>query len=163
MIMPIIPLYQIILIYLFSALSSYDKEKKKVSFSLFLAVSGIYLFGFVVLYHTANFSYDEAFKVTNFLLFLLGASGLLNMKYQDQEVQIMIPMYQIILILILNAVVAYDKEKHEYNFDILLVFSVFHLGLLFLLYQISIIPSENIANVSIAMLGLLAYVNIFDY
>lgn len=72
-------------------------------------------------------------------------------------------MYQIILILILNAVVAYDKEKHEYNFDILLVFSVFHLGLLFLLYQISIIPSENIANVSIAMLGLLAYVNIFDY
>lgn len=75
----------------------------------------------------------------------------------------MIPMYQIILILILNAVVAYDKEKHEYNFDILLVFSVFHLGLLFLLYQISIIPSENIANVSIAMLGLLAYVNIFDY
>ena len=75
----------------------------------------------------------------------------------------MIPMYQIILILILNAVVAYDKEKHEYNFDILLVFSVFHLGLLFLLYQISIIPSENIANVSIAMLVLLAYVNIFDY
>ena len=81
MIMPIIPLYQIILIYLFSALSTYDKEKKKVSFSLYLAVSGIYLFGFVVLYHTANFSYDEAFKVTNFLLFLLGASGLLNMKY----------------------------------------------------------------------------------
>ena len=75
----------------------------------------------------------------------------------------MIPMYQIILVLLLNAVVAYDKEKHEYNFDILLVFSVFHLGLLFLLYQISIIPSENIANVSIAMLGLLAYVNIFDY
>lgn len=75
----------------------------------------------------------------------------------------MIPMYQIVLVLILNAVVAYDKEKHEYNFDILLVFSVFHLGLLFLLYQISIIPSENIANVSIAMLGLLAYVNIFDY
>lgn len=75
----------------------------------------------------------------------------------------MIPMYQIILILLLNAVVAYDKEKHEYNFDILLVFSVFHLGLLFLLYQISIIPSENIANISIAMLGLLAYVNIFDY
>lgn len=74
-----------------------------------------------------------------------------------------IPMYQIILVLLLNAVIAYDKEKHEYNFDILLVFSVFHLGLLFLLYQISIIPSENIANVSIAMLGLLAYVNIFDY
>lgn len=75
----------------------------------------------------------------------------------------MIPMYQIVLVLLLNAVVAYDKEKHEYNFDILLVFSVFHLGLLFLLYQISIIPSENIANVSIVMLGLLAYVNIFDY
>ena len=81
MIMPIIPIYQIVLIYLFSALSSYDKEKKKVSFALFLAVSGIYLFGFVVLYHTANFSYDEAFKVTNFLLFLLGVSGFFNMKY----------------------------------------------------------------------------------
>lgn len=79
--MPIIPIYQIVLIYLFSALSSYDKEKKKVSFALFLAVSGIYLFGFVVLYHTANFSYDEAFKVTNFLLFLLGVSGFFNMKY----------------------------------------------------------------------------------
>ena len=75
----------------------------------------------------------------------------------------MIPFYQILLVLVLNAIIAYDKEKHEYNFDILLVFSVFHLGLLFLLYQISIIPSENIANVSIAMLGLLAYVNIFDY
>ena len=81
MIMPIVPIYQIVLIYLFSALSSYDKERKKVSFALFLAVSGIYLFGFVVLYHNANFSYDEAFKVTNFLLFLLGASGFLNMKY----------------------------------------------------------------------------------
>lgn len=81
MIMPIIPIYQIVLIYLFSTLSSYDKEKKKVSFALFLAVSGIYLFGFVVLYHTANFSYDEAFKVTNFLLFLLGTSGFLNIKY----------------------------------------------------------------------------------
>lgn len=79
--MPIIPIYQIVLIYLFSALSSYDKEKKKVSFALFLAVSGIYLFGFLVLYHNANFSYDEAFKVTNFLLFLLGVSGFLNMKY----------------------------------------------------------------------------------
>lgn len=79
--MPIIPIYQIVLIYLLSALSSYDKEKKKVSFALFLAVSGIYLFGFVVLYHNANFSYDEASKMTNFLLFLLGVSGLLNMKY----------------------------------------------------------------------------------
>lgn len=75
----------------------------------------------------------------------------------------MIPMYQIILVLLLNVVIAYNKEEHKYNFDILLVFSVFHLGLLFLLYQISIIPSENIANVSIVMLGLLAYVNIFDY
>lgn len=81
MIMPIIPIYQIVLIYLFSALSSYDKEKRKVSFALFLAVSGIYLFGFVVLYQTAGFDYDEAFKVTNFLLFLLGVSGFLNMKY----------------------------------------------------------------------------------
>ena len=75
----------------------------------------------------------------------------------------MIPMYQVILISILNAIIAYDKEEHKYNFDILLVFSVFHLGLLFLLYQIPNIPLENFANVSIAMLGLLAYVNIFDY
>lgn len=81
MMVTIVPIYQIVLIYLFSALSSYDKEKKKVSFALFLAVSGIYLFGFVVLYHNANFSYDEASKMTNFLLFLLGASGLLNIKY----------------------------------------------------------------------------------
>lgn len=81
MMVTIIPIYQIVLIYLFSALSSYDKEKKKVSFALFLAVSGIYLFGFVVLYHNANFSYDEASKMTNFLLFLLGVSGLLNIKY----------------------------------------------------------------------------------
>ena len=81
MMVTIIPIYQIVLIYLFSALSSYDKEKKKVSFALFLAVSGIYLFGFLVLYHNANFSYDEAFKMTNFLLFLLGVSGLLNIKY----------------------------------------------------------------------------------
>jgi hypothetical protein len=75
----------------------------------------------------------------------------------------MIPMYQIILILILNAIIAYNKEKHEYNFDILLVFSVFHLGILFLLYQIPNIPRENFANVSIALLGLLAYVNVFEY
>lgn len=75
----------------------------------------------------------------------------------------MIPMYQIIFILIFSAISAYNKEKREYNFDVLLVFSVFHLGLLFLLYQIPNIPRENIANVSIAMLGLLAYVNIFDY
>lgn len=75
----------------------------------------------------------------------------------------MIPMYQIISILILNAIVAYNKEEHKYNFDILLVFSVFHLGLLFLLYQIPNIPLENFANVSIALLGLLAYVNVFEY
>lgn len=75
----------------------------------------------------------------------------------------MIPMYQIIAVLVLDTIIGYNKEERKYNFDVLLVFSVFHLGLLFLLYQISIIPSENIANVSIAMLGLLAYVNIFDY
>lgn len=75
----------------------------------------------------------------------------------------MIPMYQVIAILVLNAIIAYNKEKREYNFDVLLVFSVFHLGILFLLYQIPNIPRENIANVSIALLGLLAYVNIFDY
>jgi hypothetical protein len=80
-IIPIIPIYQIVLIYLFSALSSYDKKEKRISFALFLAVSGVYVFGFVVLYHNANFSYDEAFKMTNFLLLLLGISGLLNIKY----------------------------------------------------------------------------------
>lgn len=75
----------------------------------------------------------------------------------------MIPMYQIVLVLLLNVVIAYNKEEHKYNFDVLLVFSVFHLGLLFLLYQIPNISHENIANVSIALLGLLAYVNVFDY
>ena len=75
----------------------------------------------------------------------------------------MIPMYQIIFILIFSAISAYNKEKREYNFDVLLVFSIFYLGLLFLLYQIPNIPRENIANVSIALLGLLAYVNVFDY
>lgn len=75
----------------------------------------------------------------------------------------MIPMYQIVSVLVLNAIIAYDKEEREYNFDILLVFSVFYLGVLFLLYQIPNIPHENIANVSIALLGLLAYVNVFDY
>lgn len=75
----------------------------------------------------------------------------------------MIPMYQIIFILIFSAISAYNKEKREYNFDVLLVFSAFHLGLLFLLYQIPNIPRENIANVPIALLGLLAYVNVFDY
>lgn len=75
----------------------------------------------------------------------------------------MIPMYQIIFILIFSAISAYNKEKREYNFDVLLVFLVFHLGLLFLLYQIPNIPRENIANVPIALLGLLAYVSVFDY
>lgn len=75
----------------------------------------------------------------------------------------MIPMYQIVVVLVLNAIVAYDKEKHEYNFDILLVFSIFFWGLLFLLYQIPNISNKNIANVVISLLGLLAYVNIFDY
>lgn len=74
-----------------------------------------------------------------------------------------IPFYQIVLVLVLNAIIAYDKEEHEYNFDILLVFSIFFLVLLFLLYQIPNIPNENIANVVISLLGLLAYVNIFDY
>ena len=74
----IIPIYQIVLIYLFSALSSYDKKEKRMSFALFLAVSGVYVFGFIVLYNNANFSYDEAFKITNFLLLSLGISGLLN-------------------------------------------------------------------------------------
>ena len=72
-------------------------------------------------------------------------------------------MYQIIAVLFLNAIIAYDKEEREYNFDILLVFSVFYLGVLFLLYQIPNIPSENIAKVFISLLGLVAYVNIFDY
>ena len=78
MMVTIIPIYQIVLIYLFSAFSSYDKKEKRMSFALFLAVSGVYVFGFVVLYHNANFSYDEAFKMTNFLLLPLGVSGLLN-------------------------------------------------------------------------------------
>lgn len=75
----------------------------------------------------------------------------------------MIPMYQIISVLVLDTIIGYNKEERKYNFDVLLVFSVFHLGLLFLLYQISNISHKNIANVSIALLGLLAYVNIFDY
>ena len=75
----------------------------------------------------------------------------------------MIPMYQIIAVLVLSAIVAYNKEEREYKFDVLLVFSVFYLGVLFLLYQIPIISSENIANVFISLLGLVAYVNIFDY
>lgn len=74
----IIPFYQIVLIYVFSAFSSYNKEKKKVNFALFLAVSGIYVFGFFALYHSANFSYDEAFKLTYYLLFSLGICAFLN-------------------------------------------------------------------------------------
>lgn len=72
-------------------------------------------------------------------------------------------MYQIISVLVLDTIVGYNKEERKYNFDVLLVFSVFHLGLLFLLYQIPNISHENIVNVSIALLGLLAYVNVFDY
>ena len=53
----------------------------------------------------------------------------------------MIPMYQIITVLVLDTVIGYNKEERKYNFDVLLVFSVFHLGLLFLLYQI-----PNISN-----------------
>ena len=75
----------------------------------------------------------------------------------------MIPMYQIITVLVLDTIIGYNKEERKYNFDVLLVFSVFHLGLLFLLYQIPNISHENIANVSIALLGLFAYVNVFDY
>ena len=48
----------------------------------------------------------------------------------------MIPMYQIIAVLVLDTIIGYNKEERKYNFDVLLVFSVFHLGLLFLLYQI---------------------------
>ena len=75
----------------------------------------------------------------------------------------MIPMYQIITVLVLDTIIGYNKEERKYNFDVLLVFSVFHLGLLFLLYPLPNISHENIANVSIALLGLLAYVNVFDY
>lgn len=39
-----------------------------------------------------------------------------------------IPMYQIIAVLVLNTIIAYNKEKHEYNFDILFVFSIFFFG-----------------------------------
>ena len=55
----------------------------------------------------------------------------------------MIPMYQIVLVLVLNAVVAYDKEEHDYDFGVLLVPSVLHLGALFWLYQSSNVPYEN--------------------
>lgn len=75
----------------------------------------------------------------------------------------MIPMYQVIAVLVLDTIIGYNKEERKYNFDVLLVFSVFHLGLLFLLYQIPNISHENIANVFIALLGLLAYVNVFEY
>lgn len=78
----------------------------------------------------------------------------------------MIPMYQIILILILNAIIAYDKEEHDYDFGVLLIPSVLHLGVLFWLYQGSSVPYENAvlySNLSIFVLGLVAYANIFDY
>jgi len=78
----------------------------------------------------------------------------------------MIPMYQIILILILNAIIAYDKEERDYDFGVLLVPSVLHLGVLFWLYKGSSVPYENAvlySNFSIFILGLVAYVNVFDY
>ena len=74
----------------------------------------------------------------------------------------MIPMYQIILVLVLNAIIAYDKEEHDYDF----VPSVLHLGALFWLYQSSSVPYENAeiySNISIFVLGLVAFGNIFDY
>lgn len=44
MIMPIIPIYQIVLIYLFSAFSSYDKEKRRLALLYFwLSQEFIYL------------------------------------------------------------------------------------------------------------------------
>lgn len=78
----------------------------------------------------------------------------------------MIPMYQIILVLILNAIIAYDKEGHDYDFGVLLVPSVLHLGALLLLYQSSNVPYENAvlySNLSIFVLGLVAFGNIFNY
>ena len=74
----------------------------------------------------------------------------------------MIPMYQIVLVIVLNAIIAYDKEEHDY----LLIPSVLHLGVLFWLYQGSSVPYENAvlySNLSIFVLGLVAYANIFDY
>lgn len=78
----------------------------------------------------------------------------------------MIPMYQVIAILVLNAIIAYDKEEHDYDFGVLLVPSVLHLGVLFWLYKGSSVPYENAvlySNFSIFILCLVAYVNIFDY
>lgn len=78
----------------------------------------------------------------------------------------MIPMYQVIAILVLNAIIAYDKEEHDYDFGVLLVPSVLHLGVLFWLYKSSSVPYENAvlySNFSIFILGLVAYVNVFDY
>lgn len=78
----------------------------------------------------------------------------------------MIPMYQIILVLILNAIIAYDKEERDYDFGVLIVPSVLHLGALFWLYQGSSVPYENAvlySNLSIFILGLVAFGNIFDY
>lgn len=75
-------------------------------------------------------------------------------------------MYQIVLVLLLNVVIAYDKEEHDYDFGVLLVPSVLHLGVLFWLYQGSNVPYENAeiySNISIFVLGLVAFGNIFDY
>ena len=78
----------------------------------------------------------------------------------------MIPMYQVIAILVFNAIIAYDKEEHDYDFGVLLVPSVLHLGVLFWLYKGSSVPYENAvlySNFSIFILDLVAYVNVFDY
>ena len=55
----------------------------------------------------------------------------------------MIPMYQIILFIALIAIIAYDKEEHDYDFGVMLIPSVLHLGVLFWLYQGSSVPYEN--------------------
>ena len=78
----------------------------------------------------------------------------------------MIPMYQVIVVLVLNAIIAYDKEGHDYDFGVLLVPSVLHLGVLFWLYQGSSVLYENAvlySNLSIFVLSLVAFGNIFDY
>ena len=77
-----------------------------------------------------------------------------------------IPFYQIVLVLLLNAIIAYDKEEHDYDFGVLLIPSVLHLGVLFWLYKGSSVPYENAeiySNISIFVLGLVAYANISDY
>ena len=56
--------------------------------------------------------------------------------------------------------------RYDYDFGVLLVPSVLHLGALLLLYQSSSVPYENAvlySNLSIFVLGLVAFGNIFDY